>query len=495
LFGVGLLTGLKVLYVVIFISAQMSGYLLARSFLSRSQSLISSMIYVLLPAYPLIALHRNFLANAFALSLAPLVLLGAKLILERADAGRGRIIFLLSFSAVILSHAITSYLCLLAIGLLIICRLIGRDRQGIAQLFIAGLITISLTAFFIVPQLLELSWTQVGLQTDFQNYRNYFLFAPAADGSDYREGWAKFNTFFSLVTILPTLFGVLAAVIIRLTYKSDNGHQVDRLAYRFGLALVIFGLAISLPVSEPLWKVLPGLKFIQFPWRFQPLVALGCGLLMASISHGWSMISKTLRLILIGILTAMSLTGLFFTWVTMSLDDSGESRINVAEYLNPTTARPLKFEEWQALLSEDNEKYAWYAANQIYFRPKQSDLTLYPPVSEVGRLKIIKGSGRVLSQELEVSHREFYLDNAERTQIRVETYRYPHWVARLDGREIKVDREEGTGLMLLEVPAGRHRLTLDFEVRSISEIVARYVSAAAWAIFAIWLVVRRWRRV
>ncbi len=493
LLGVGILDGLKILYVLIFLFAQASAYAFARSCYPRARSLLVSTIYVLLPAYPLIALHRNLLANAFALSLVPLVLLGVKWILVGREWDRGLMIFLISFSAVVLTHAITTYLCLLAIGLMTLCLLPESGWRGIFRLFGAGLVAGLLTAFFVVPQILELGWTQVGLQTEFQNFRNYFLFARPADGTPYRTAWAMFNTFFSLVIILQTLLGGLLALIYKWGAASGAISQRDKFPIQFGLALVAFGFAISLPISEPVWHYLPGLKFIQFPWRFQPLTALGCGLMAGMIKDVWHQIGSGRRMVFTGFLTALSITGIYFTWASISLDASdknGKTGIDVASYLQPTGIRPLSFDEWRKLLNDDNEKYALYAANQIYFRPRQTDLILYPPVSQIGGITILKGKGHAISQKLEVAHREFEFENEEPVEVRVETYNYPHWVALLDEREIEITPEHGSGLMLLQIPAGRHKLRLDFEVRLKSELTTRYVSLISWVLFLLWSVMR-----
>src|SRR5262245_17302460 len=71
LLGIDVLTSLKIVSVLILIVAQASAYSLARAFFNRRGSLVVSLFYVALPALPLIALNRGFIANAFALSLVP----------------------------------------------------------------------------------------------------------------------------------------------------------------------------------------------------------------------------------------------------------------------------------------------------------------------------------------------------------------------------------------------------------------------------------------
>src|SRR5262249_29025168 len=60
LFRINILTSSKIILILALIIAQASAYCLARRFFNRRRSLVVAVFYVLLPAYPLIALHRGF---------------------------------------------------------------------------------------------------------------------------------------------------------------------------------------------------------------------------------------------------------------------------------------------------------------------------------------------------------------------------------------------------------------------------------------------------
>ena len=69
-----------------------------------------------------------------------------------------------------------------------------------------------------------------------------------------------------------------------------------------------------------------------------------------------------------------------------------------------------------------------------------------------------------------MARRDFDIAVHQPARVQVSTYYYPHWIARLDGREIAVDVNHtagpGQGLMMFDLPAGNHQLTLDFEVQA-----------------------------
>jgi hypothetical protein len=326
------------------------------------------------------------------------------------------------------------------------------------------------------------------LQTVQQDYHNYFLFAKSPNGSRYRLGWTDFNQIASVITITQTSMALLLGLLcLKILAPKKPSTPLTAVA-RFGVAVALFGLIISLPISELLWRYTPGFKFIQFPWRFQPFVALGCGLLAATANEMWPSLNRKLRLIVAAFLTWNVIACAIFT---IMLARPGESNVTLAQTKNLLTApdaKPITIEEWREVLNEEDRKYIYYTANEPYFRPNGADSYLYPPASSPGGLSIVSGRGRVVSQKLNIARREFLVESEEPARARIETYHYPHWVARLDGRETEIKAEQGSGLMLVDLPAGAHRLTLDYEVRQNSQRIARVISLATWLGFLIWII-------
>lgn len=484
LFGLDALASIKAITFLALLMAQASAYLLAREFFSRRLSLIVSVGFVLLPAYPLICLHRAFLANAFALSFVPLALKYAYRLLEpgrrfQSDA----ILFSLSFSAIILTHAITTYLTGLTIGFLVLAFLPRAGWRGLLRLAAGGLFALGLTAFFLLPQIAEADWVQLKLQIVQQDFRNYFLFAKPANADRYRQAWAGVNDFTSYLTIAQSLTGLLLVLLCKPIWRRS---QLSPLVW-FGTALTAFGFLISLPVSDLLWRFLPGLKFIQFPWRFQPFVALGCALMAAAAIQHHKQLSKHLRMLATAGLTWLLIANAIFTFMIARLDEKKVTREQVVEVLTAPNAKPINIEEGKRIQNEDDVKYLPYTANQIYFRPVGSDFNLYPPVNQPGGLSLVKGKGAVTVEKLHIASRVFLIENSAAAQARIETYNHPNWTARLDGEEFEIKSEAETGLMLIDVPGGNHKLSLSFEARHTTARDALWISIISWAMLAMLL--------
>ncbi|HZS06389.1 MAG TPA: 6-pyruvoyl-tetrahydropterin synthase-related protein [Blastocatellia bacterium] len=478
-FGVDTLTALKSLLFASFVVAPASAYLLAREFFGVRASILAALTYVLLPAYPHLALHRGFLSNALALSLVPLALLGAYRLLSSGPQwgghGPGLVIFAFSFGAIILIHSITAYLCSFPIALMAVCCRAQAGWQGLRRLSVGVLMALSMTAFFQVPQLLEMKWVQADLELTQHHYRNYFLFAEAADTSRYRQIWAGINDIVSVMTLaLAALVLLLGVAAYRMMRRSG---QSPLWWWCTGLALV--GLFISLPVSDSFWRYIPGLKFIQFPWRFQPFVALGGALLAAATVEGWKQNDRRRKNVLAAAGTWLVVANLVFTFLLIRPSGDTHTGDEVSRLLHPEAAVPLDIGQVDALREKGDLTYLAYTANRIPFRPRGADFTLYPPTDRIGGLSIIAGRGQVVAQGLGNSHRQFNFVNEGPVSVRVETYHYPNWVARIDGRPVRSSIEQGSGLMLIDVPSGTHSLTLDFEITQPVERWARTVSAIA----------------
>src|SRR5262249_39215598 len=356
----------------------------------------------------------------------------------------------------------------------------------------AGLLVFALTAFFLVPQQIEMNWVRVDLPLARQDYHSYFLFAKPQDNSNYRKGWASFNNAVSFATIAQTALTFLFCLACLPILRKRNRMSAPVF---LGFAIAAFALIISLPWSDVIWRHLPGLKFIQFPWRFLPFVSLGCGLVGVAArtpqeenKSSWRMLKPVYRAIISFLLTWAVAANIFFTWAIARIKEPGTTSEEVVKLLDSPNVKKLPFEDTKRLQNADDVLFVAYTANQFYFRPNNAELDIYPPATHPGGLTLLSGRGRLVSQKLDIRRREFVVECEEPVRARIETYQYPHWVARLDGREIKIDVEAETEKMLIDLRGGDHKLTVTFEPRNQSETWARQVSLLTWFLFVGWII-------
>lgn len=488
--GVDELGALKLLSVLILFLGQAGGYLLARGFFDRGASLLAGVAYVALPAYALIGLNRNFLANAMGLALAPLVIRGAHGVLVDEERIRSGIILALSASGLVLSHLLTTYLCGIAVGGMALLLWPRTGWRGPMRLAAAGLLVLGLTAFFLAPQQIERDWVHLNLQLIRQDYRNYFLFARPPEGSAYRQTWSGLNLVISLVTILQVALSVLLTAGSAGRWR--NRKPIAEMV-RWGLLMTMFALLISLPGSEPVWRYLPGLRFIQFPWRALPFVSLGSGLAAAALWTAWGELPRGRRLWIAPLLGLLVAANLFFTWMVARRYDPGLRGPQVAQLLASPGVEKITFAESLRIQQQENGDRLMlaYTANQPYFRPAAADLDYYPPAQSVGGVTVADGRCRVTPERLGNEDRAVLVECETAARARVETYHYPHWVARIDGAEVRVDADPESGRMLIDLPAGSHRLSVRFEPRNRLEQIANGLSLLTWALFLGWMICQK----
>ena len=476
--GASLLGALKFITVFSLWFAQFSAYRLARHFFTRSLSALISVAYVALPTFSLLALHRAFLPNALALAEVPLVLLGAFQLLRKENNWRGFWLFTLSFSALIFTHVITTYLC----GwLLLFVLLAQRSLPNVVRLGWAGLAALALTAFFWLPQFLEMPLVQVGLQLTQQDFRQYLLFAPLVRDTPFGRAWFGLNELASWMTLLQAaLCAVCAALLWRIGMIPVK---------HWAIAVAAFCLLISLPWSVPLWELVPGLAFIQFPWRWQPFAALAAATLSALVITYWQSIPRARRLTLTPVAV---LCGLCLLVLTAQIARAPQGEAETLPSAFHQSFEPIPFQAAREMPDELKPFRLALTANQVYFRPRAADQNLYAATEKYGGLTILNGRGNVVAQQLTNERRSFQINADEPLQVRLETYAYPHWSLKLDGQVLAWHALDG--LMRCDVPAGTHTLTFEFAPRGYAHRAANVISLLAWLATLSWPLLRFVRR-
>lgn len=484
--GVDPLTSLKITTVLMLFLAQASAYCFGRAFFPLKGGLIVSLFYVLFPGFPLIGIKLSFFANAFALSLAPFAFRGAYDLLMGIKPRRGLMILALGMSGVILSHVITTYLCGIVLLILTLVSLPQAGWRGLARLAGAGALVFALTAFFLVPLKLELGWVRNDLQVGRHDYHDYFLFSKPKDQTRYRATWAKINDSASTMTIIQTIIPFLFCGFYLPLYRSRLNRLVPLLV---GCSIAAFTILISIPSSDIIWRSIPGLENIQFPWRLLPLISLGSGLAAASVFMAKNELARQsmlrYRLLRSGLILTLFCTGvvgLLFTSALVCFSPENPTHDQVRSLLQSTDIPKQPFEKRADLDELEDFAAVKYRANAYFYRPKTADLDLYPPAEKPKGITFLNGTGRLVQEKLGNQSRSFEIISDHPTQIRLDTYSYPHWVLRFDGEKIVNQPELGTGLMLIQSPAGRHLLEITYESQMKLDVWAGWISSITWGL-------------
>jgi hypothetical protein len=137
----------------------------------------------------------------------------------------------------------------------------------------AGLILgIALAAVYLVPAVMEQRWVDVSqaLNDPGERVENGFLFVHLA-GTSPDPDMALHDAELNRVSwiALATIGAAVAGVVVCLRRRRLPGAR----RWWMPLALIPVGvLVLLLPVSLPVWNVLPKMRFLQFPWRWLVVV-------------------------------------------------------------------------------------------------------------------------------------------------------------------------------------------------------------------------------
>jgi hypothetical protein len=322
-----------------FIILALSGvayFIFARRFFEREWALIAAGLYMVLPYHLSMDWGlRQAVGEFTAISVLPLLayfFIG--LFKAERYAGIG---FALCLSALILSHLPSAVIC--AVFLILLALYYGfakaSNYSDAAWFFTKcaayGLLGLGLAALYWIPAIVLLP--EVASQTlwvEFFDWWRWMMF----------DGQPKFNE--QLIMLLQ--IWLVIATFLSIGFVNQFRQMNEKAVW--AVAPLVIGWIFMTPLSWPIWKSLPFLQAIQFPWRFMMVAEFGLPLVVAAL------ISKTRFALIAAGITVMVFAGVSgYFGFDMALR-SGRSKavlesmitdhISAWEYLPKTAFEPIE---------------------------------------------------------------------------------------------------------------------------------------------------------
>src|SRR5215831_6748768 len=278
-----------VLVVCVLTLAGVAMYALLRSSVaSRSGALWGAACFTANPYALLIVYARSDFAELLAMALFPLVFLGVFRICGyarefRPAGGLPDVAALaLPFAAVWLANAPAAVILTYGTGFLLVLGAI--ERRSFRPPFAGGagmLLGLALSSFYLIPAIHEQRWVHIagalaGGLTPAEN----FLYARTTDAEH-----DAFNRVASNMAVVLLAWVAAMAVAVSRTGRQRQQRLARGMVLSF-CALAAAVLLLLLPVSSVLWSYLPELRFVQFPWRWMSVLAVGAALFTAATVRG-----------------------------------------------------------------------------------------------------------------------------------------------------------------------------------------------------------------
>jgi hypothetical protein len=258
-------------WLALFVSG-FSMYLLARDWLPPAMALLAALVYLANP-YQLMVVYWRFAASELlAAAFFPLLLCFA---LRLAEDHRPQVApAAMAFAAIWLTNAPAAVIASYSLAALFAVTAIRRRRVRPLALGGAAIaLGLALAAFYIVPAAWEQRWVHIERVMDPSVApENNFLtwVAPRIAGvpMNWRfKGAAAGNIGLAVAVVL------IAVRRRRLLPKLWAALAV----------LVLFASFLMFPSSEPLWRYLPKMRFVQLPWRWLYVVNAVAAFLLAAL--------------------------------------------------------------------------------------------------------------------------------------------------------------------------------------------------------------------
>ena len=321
----------------------------------------------------------------------------------------------------------------------------GRAGWGVLALVLAA----ALTAFFWLPALLE--WEAVELTVTGPghfDFREHFvslgeLLAPSrlldlgATAPRYRNnlGLAQW------LLALP-----VTVVLLR--------RGMQRVLSYFLLAGFVL-IFLMLPLSTATWERVPGMAYLQFPWRL-----LGpANLMLAVCAAGTTTLLPAGRWrnpalgAGMGLILALALPVLY---PPMWAPDFGG-----------TTPGDMILWEWQtgALGTTSTGDFVPKGAALVPLHPRATLTESYArpgPVDKVNRAALPEGALVDIISHGPL-HDDFLVSTPKKFVLRLYTFYFPGWQAYVDGEKIEIEVASPEGFITVWVPEGQHEVSVRFE--------------------------------
>lgn len=270
---------LKVAVTLFTILGGAGAFLLAERVTRRlDAAFVAAIAFVLMPYRHTQLLVRGDLAEYCAIALVPVVFwLYLRLPdVELRKLPRDAFLTALFHAATQLTHTLTGQWGTELVAIWVVVTAVRCWRRGRrvhalvlpATVFIAG----GLSAIYVIPALLERDLVQIGrmLEGSLSLERNFVEPSKLVSPGFWYVG-------------RPILLALVAAPLVWVVLRLRRREEARALWWWWPTAALV---VLMLPITMPLWRVLPFSRFMQFPWRLLGFIAVCGAVTLAALWSG-----------------------------------------------------------------------------------------------------------------------------------------------------------------------------------------------------------------
>ncbi len=415
-------------------------FFLVREFYSEKSALLSAIFYIGFPFNVFGLYYYGTFASVVSLMwFSPIILFTYKYIDKRQYkyvlyAG-------LCYGGLIFTHLINAYMFTFVMSSFVLSLSIIKKRPWDILAIPVIILTGSLvSAAYLFPLLFEKHFFNInafvaaGGGFDFAQYFIYpNMTGIMPPGNFWPVYYKEFETEIFLLSVFICIFMMRMARLKNIkTGRDTNSVNFIFIGTALGSLFLLFGL------SSFIWNAIPFFKFIQFPFRWLNITFFAVAFLSAA---GFRLTEynsgrRTERRVAIGIVVLIFLVCILYDY----------KYIVTSPVFTPDELIPPKSVNWTK-----EHLPAGVDLNKISMDETKED-----------RITFLKGEGNVEITTWNTAKRSVKIELKEDSVIRIRTFYFPGWKAFIDGKQTGINREDGTGAILVGIPRGEHLLELKF---------------------------------
>lgn len=433
--GFGILDSIKIYLIFITLLSVWGVYKASSKFWSdESAGFITAILYTYFPYRAVNLYVRGGISEYTAQALIPFVIYYA--ISLTKDGKKSDILKLsLSTTALFLSHNISA-LFILPYLIIFIIYLAGTKNiknlyHSFARIAVSVSVALFLSAFFLLPALFEKSFVHTEtLTSNYFDYKGHFLSIYQilfSNGWGYGSSGPGVNDQIMLGVGLIFWLIPLIALISGFKDKTKRGKLLilNLLAW--------LSLFLIHPRSLVVWEILPFMKYIQFPWRFN--LFAGIFFAIAAGYFGTLKIGKFGKSLIVAIFSILLITmyGSFF---------------RPDKWINISDSEKLSGKNWETAQTVSINDYL----------PVYTELS---PAKKAGDTpQILSGSVTFTVIEKGTNWQRWKIETHQDSRVLAQLFYFPEWKVYVDGREVDYDYKKTNGLIAFDLKQGNREVII-----------------------------------
>jgi hypothetical protein len=445
----------------------LTAYAWLRKISDPRSAVAGAIIYMVAPYHLAFDLYmRDALAEVFAFVWLPLIL---NFVRGARDGRKYSPVWLASsYALLILTHLPTT----LIFSVVPVCYAYfttPRERRMRALLITIGAMMLGagLAAVYLLPAMTMQGYVSM---RDLESHLYYEKWVPSVTANVWRHQG-------KIIWSVLTTAGLVACAHFAARAWSKGEDKSER---KFWLVVAVLSIFMMTFLSDPIWRVLPILQQVQFPWRFNVILCVAASAVVTLGLHSVRQSGARVSRLAVGCACVI-----FVGWIGLTSLSLWQA------YGDREIARA--FEKgvgvWVALGKDAPEYRPALAPSNTpeYLEGLKRRFCL--DGEKLAQACVVEGVGAVAVERWQPRRISLRVSSASGATLNVRQFYFPGWAATLDGRAHPLTPSASDALLSLSVPGGEHRVEISLR-RQAPELAGQIVSAISVVLLLLFVSLR-----